>query len=62
MGHKRDKCEAKCHICASYNHFPGSCQGPAITNKQKRKREYKKKKKTEAKIRKIKLTWWGMLD
>ena len=29
IGHKNDKCEAKCHLCASHNHFPGSCQGQA---------------------------------
>merc|ERR1711895_237029 len=55
MGHKHDKCEAKCHICASYNHFPGSCQGPAITNKQKRKREYRKKKKLRLRLEKSNL-------
>merc|ERR1712215_614626 len=52
IGHKHDKCEAKCHLCASYNHFPGSCQGPAITKKQKRRIEYRKKRKIKLMLEK----------
>merc|ERR1712215_176021 len=55
MGHKHNKCEAKCHLCASYNCFPGSCQGLAITNKQKQKREYRKKKKLKLRLEKSNL-------
>merc|ERR1711891_21072 len=52
IGHKHDKCEAKCHLCASYNHFPGSCQGQAISKKQKRRLEYRKRQKIKLMLEK----------
>merc|ERR1712215_632080 len=55
IGHKNDKCEAKCHLCASHNHFPGSCQGQAKSKKQKRRIEYQRRIKTKLMLQKSNL-------
>ena len=52
IGHKYDKCWGKCPICASYNHFPGSCQDPAKTKKQKRRIDYRKRRKMRLRLNK----------
>merc|ERR1712215_219397 len=47
IGHKNDKCEAICHLCASHNHFPGSCQGQEKSKKHKRRIKYRKRTKNK---------------
>merc|ERR1711895_316371 len=52
IGHKSYKCWGKCPICGSYNHFPRSCQDPAKFRKQKRRIDYRKRKKMRSRLNK----------